>query len=523
MFQSLAGRCQVPEDDYYLLLAQGVTAPEEFFFKIPNEAALEAWIVGTLYLQTGTSDDQGNFGSQPRNSTLSAEEFTRSDTTASVRRLWYISKEMANNDLKNMANQVSGQGMDSNRRKPSVPYINELRSQAATRGVTDKSDRDKVGNLCLIAIVENFRVISGKFSYQDFEAFTSQEEEDYVADGTSGAPTITPTFKFFVSEGSQVGVTSEGDASAALKAAHKQIDPVNFDLIAQIGLQACQASCQRGAASYPSLSQIRPAMSSRFEECRRPPDPKSSWPTEWSQAPMRRKILPVSAKMKTSPSVEELLDKFPESLFWAERSQSEIGSSTSLRVLSMSAGNAWSRSSFTSLSDEKVAQKRIAVDMLLEVIAFLESRKVDVGARHLVTSESELRELLIPRRPGTTIRVCRMFRRFQKFVEADPLSSMEIQPQLEVDAGIVGRWMRDLVAHKVGKNTLIAALGCLSHLSELLAFEYNGDNKLLRNLSSRYAEGHEHEVNQATEYSVKWLQWAESMVLGQFQLPNLTD
>jgi hypothetical protein len=68
----------------------------------------------------------------------------------------------------------------------------------------------------------------------------------------------------------------------------------------------------------------------------------------------------------------------------------------------------------------------------------------------------------------------------------------------------------------VGKNTLIAALGCLSHLSELLAFEYNGDNKLLRNLSSRYAEGHEHEVNQATEYSVKWLQWAESMVLGQF-------
>ena len=215
------------------------------------------------------------------------------------------------------------------------------------------------------------------------------------------------------------------------EAPKKRASPVGSLQATQIGLQACQASCQRGAASYPSLSQIRPAMSSRFEECRRPPDPKSSWPTEWSQAPMRRKILPVSAKMKTSPSVEELLDKFPESLFWAERSQSEIGSSTSLRVLSMSAGNAWSRSSFTCLSDEKAAQKRIAVDMLLEVIAFLESRKVDVGARHLVTSESELRELLIPRRPGTTIRVCRMSRRFQKFVEADPLSSMEIQPQLE--------------------------------------------------------------------------------------------
>ena len=182
--------------------------------------------------------------------------------------------------------------------------------------------------------------------------------------------------------------------------------------------------------------------------------------------------------------------------------------------MSAGQGKGWSPSSFASLSEEKLAQKRIAVDMLLEVILFLELRKVDVGARHLVTSESELRELLIPRRPGTTIRVCRMFRRFQKFVDADPLSSMEIQPELEVDAGIVGRWMRDLVAHKVGKNTLNAALGCLSHLSELLAFEYNGDSKLLRNLSSRYAEGHEHEVNQATAYSFKWIQWAKSMVLG---------
>ena len=57
---------------------------------------------------------------------------------------------------------------------------------------------------------------------------------------------------------------------------------------------------------------------------------------------------------------------------------------------------------FHQLSDEKVAQRRIAVNMLMEVIVFLESRKVEVGARHLVETESELRALLIPRKPGTT-------------------------------------------------------------------------------------------------------------------------
>ena len=89
-----------------------------------------------------------------------------------------------------------------------------------------------------------------------------------------------------------------------------------------------------------------------------------------------------------------------------------------------------------------------------------------------------------------------------------------MQPVLEVDAGLMGRWLRDLTAHKVGKNTLVAAMGCLSHLSELLGFEYNGDSKLLRNLSYRYAEGHSHEIDQAKEYSIKWLSWAEAMSLG---------
>jgi hypothetical protein len=209
MFQSLAGRCQVPEDDYYLLLAQGVTAPEEFFFKIPNEAALESWIVGTLYLQTGTSDDHGNFASQPRNSTLSVEEFTRSDITAAVRRLWYISKEMANNDLKNMANQVSGQGMDSTRRKPSVPYINELRSQAASRGVTDKSDRDTEIAISLSLGPEIAISLSLWPKINDLKNMANQVSGQGM-DSTRRKPSV-PYIKDLRSQAASRGVTDKSD------------------------------------------------------------------------------------------------------------------------------------------------------------------------------------------------------------------------------------------------------------------------------------------------------------------------
>ena len=73
------------------------------------------------------------------------------------------------------------------------------------------------------------------------------------------------------------------------------------------------------------------------------------------------------------------------------------------------------------MSVEKIALMRTAVNMLIEVIIFLESRELSFGARHFVQTESELRELLIPRRPGAAIRFCRILM-FQEFTDGDTLS-----------------------------------------------------------------------------------------------------
>ena len=108
MFQSLAARCAVAEEDYQLLLHQGFGTPDEFFYKVPNETTLEAFVAGTFFQNTGYADADGNFLSQPRNSVLEAQTFAQGANASSLRRLWHISKELAAHDLKSLAGQVSG-------------------------------------------------------------------------------------------------------------------------------------------------------------------------------------------------------------------------------------------------------------------------------------------------------------------------------------------------------------------------------------------------------------------------------
>ena len=110
--------------------------------------------------------------------------------------------------------------------------MNELRAQAATRGVVDRSDRDKVGNQCIITTLENFRVISGKFRYMEFEEFTNMEEEEFLSENSSAGHQGDSSVKLLVGEGGQLSAQSEGHESA-FKFKLKQLSENNFDLLAE--------------------------------------------------------------------------------------------------------------------------------------------------------------------------------------------------------------------------------------------------------------------------------------------------
>ena len=241
MFQSLAARCAVAEEDYQLLLHQGFGTPDEFFYKVPNETTLEAFVAGTFFQNTGYADADGNFLSQPRNSVLEAQTFAQGANASSLRRLWHISKELAAHELKSLEGQVSGPSGDLARRKtstppwrskPSISYVNELRGQAAMRGVVDRSDRDMVGSQCIINTLENFRVVSGKFRYMEFEEFTNMEEEEFLAENSSAGRQGDSSVKLLVGEGGLPSAQSEGD-EPAFEFKLKQLSDNNFDIIAE--------------------------------------------------------------------------------------------------------------------------------------------------------------------------------------------------------------------------------------------------------------------------------------------------
>jgi len=164
-----------------------------------------------------------------------------------------------------------------------------------------------------------------------------------------------------------------------------------------------------------------------------------------------------------------------------------------------------------------MAEKYLAVQKLMHVVKFLEDREVSLAVRQLAQSDEELMELLRPRRPGTVLRHARMFCRFIQFVESHPKYCDE--KSLEVNGAIVADWIKDLIDHKVGRYTPVAAMACLEYMAELLEFDYSGEKKVLRNKVNEYEELHHKVVKRAAPYSIKFLHWLESMVLN----PDLAD
>jgi len=199
----------------------------------------------------------------------------------------------------------------------------------------------------------------------------------------------------------------------------------------------------------------------------------------------------------------------------ARRAQPAWGSTVNLPLLQgrVDAGAGWSVSHYSDVSAEKVAEKYLAVQRLMHVVKFLEDREVSLAVRQLAQSDEELKELLRPRRPGTVLRHARMFGRFIQFVESHPKYCYE--KSLVIDGAIVADWIKDLINHKVGRYTPVAAMACLEYMAELLEFDYSGEKKVLRNKVNEYEELRQAVVKRAAPFSIKFLHWLESMVLNE--------
>ena len=123
---------------------------------------------------------------------------------------------------------------------------------------------------------------------------------------------------------------------------------------------------------------------------------------------------------------------------------------------SVEAGKGWPGSSFESIAAERDSERDLAVRFLLRIKAFLEKHGVIIGSARLVDTDEDFQNLIRPRRPGTTLRNCRMFFRFINFYEG----RLPQEPFIQIDSKLIWAWIDDLMRHKVGKYTPRLALGC---------------------------------------------------------------
>ena len=110
------------------------------------------------------------------------------------------------------------------------------------------------------------------------------------------------------------------------------------------------------------------------------------------------------------------------------------------------------------------------------------------------------------------MRHCRMFSRFREFAGADPLTRND---PLFITGVLIGRWILDLVNHRVGRYTPNAAAGCAQYFATVLDFMYDGVPRSIRDLSNRYISEPGKEIMRAPRFTVKVLTWLEDMVLGK--------
>ena len=184
VLQALAARLGVNDGEFYVLLAENIDTADELYSRIPNEDSMEDYIKEVLFLNEGIQNPDGSNTHLlvPRNSTLTVPQFTRGSEAAQFRRLWRAAKDMAIEDLKNLAQAVTGASDSSSLRKVNTSLVMDLREKARARGITDTVERATVGDQCIMKVLNNFQPFSGLFAYQEFEEFTTQEEEDFAKD-----------------------------------------------------------------------------------------------------------------------------------------------------------------------------------------------------------------------------------------------------------------------------------------------------------------------------------------------------
>lgn len=102
-FQRSAAQFGVAESDYLVLTSLGIHSYESFALRVHSKESLEEFLKDTICPQAGYRDPVQGLIVFNRTPAVAWQEFKMSDDVASLRKLWYLSKELCKAELEKLA------------------------------------------------------------------------------------------------------------------------------------------------------------------------------------------------------------------------------------------------------------------------------------------------------------------------------------------------------------------------------------------------------------------------------------
>lgn len=172
-FQRSAAQFGVAESDFLVLTSLGIHSYESFALRIHAKENLEEFLRDTICPQAGYNDPEDGLITFNRTPHVEWQTFKMSDDAASLRKLWYLSKELCKSELEKLAS-----GEDSSRVKVGLPSAVAMETSAVDRGMpVPVSDAERPSLFALTRLARSLVGPGASFEYVALESYLTLEEE----------------------------------------------------------------------------------------------------------------------------------------------------------------------------------------------------------------------------------------------------------------------------------------------------------------------------------------------------------
>ena len=207
VFSCLAESLHIAVGDLELLLSEGITTADEFYFRHPSPEKLEEFLQevlsqvtmrwdGDAWVREDRLDDNGQ--------RLDVRRWLRSGDAAALRRLWEASRAASKRDLSRATEEADARLPA----KLNIAVVTDIMSRARARGLPEFAETERPGQQTLSRISENYKH-AGPWAYLAWEVYLSEEEEALMRRTRMGPS--KPPLRLTLQESQLTVVSGEAD------------------------------------------------------------------------------------------------------------------------------------------------------------------------------------------------------------------------------------------------------------------------------------------------------------------------